>query len=225
MNGVGRKAKTIAEKAGTGSILPVFMQIDAVIFDIGNVLLTFDYTVAEQEILKHTGQDAPPSQEALHPLRMDHETGRISRVDFIKAVREAFSHDGPEDHFMDVWSRIFEVNTPMVEWARSLHQTKPLYLLSNIGCIHHDHIFAEYEFFHTLFRDGVYSYKAGVMKPERTIFELARTQFGVDPSRTLYIDDLIDNVRSAASLGFIGHHYDPLQHDRFVEHTAQLSFA
>jgi putative hydrolase of the HAD superfamily len=200
------------------------MQIDAVIFDIGNVLLTFDYTVAEQKILQQTGLEAPPSQEELHPLRMDHETGRISRADFIRAVRDTFSHDGPEDHFMEIWSRIFEVNAPMLSWARSLHPTTPLYLLSNIGCIHHDHIFEEYDFFATLFRDGVYSYKAGVMKPDPRIFEIAKEQFGVAPERTLYIDDLLDNVKGAESAGFIGHHYDPARHDLFLEKTAKLSF-
>jgi FMN phosphatase YigB (HAD superfamily) len=201
------------------------MKIDAVIFDIGNVLLTFDYTLAEQEILKLTGRETPPSQEELHPLRIDHETGLISRQDFVKAVREAFAHDGPEDHFLDTWSRIFEVNTPMLDWARSLHQTTPLYLLSNIGCIHHDHIFEEYDFFATLFRDGIYSYKAGVMKPERRIFDIARAQFGVDPARTLFIDDLIDNVKSAESAGFISHHYDPARHDLFLKQIATLSFS
>lgn len=199
------------------------MQIEAVIFDIGNVLLTFDYTVAEQEILKHTGRTAPPSQEELHPLRMDHETGLISHADFVKAVREAFAHDGPEEHFLDIWSRIFEVNSPMVEWARSLHGKIPLYLLSNIGSIHHEHIFEEYAFFNTLFLDGIYSYKAGVMKPEPRIFELARIKFGVDPARTLYIDDLIDNVRGAESAGFIAHHYDPKRHEVFLEHTSRFS--
>jgi putative hydrolase of the HAD superfamily len=219
----GGKQKRLPEETRYALFCLTFMQIDAVIFDIGNVLLTFDYTVAEQEILKHTGQGAPPSQDDLHPLRMDHETGRIHRADFIKAVREAFAHDGPEDQFMDVWCRIFEINTPMVEWARLLHPTTPLYLLSNIGCIHHDHIFEEYDFFHTLFRDGIYSYKEGVMKPERQIFEIARTKFGVDPARTLYIDDLLDNVKSAESLGFIVHHYDPNRHDLFLEQTAKLS--
>jgi FMN phosphatase YigB (HAD superfamily) len=200
------------------------MQVDAVIFDIGNVLLTFDYTVAERTILEQTGREAPPSQEELHPLRMDHETGRSSRADFIRAVRDAFAHDGPEEHFMEIWSRIFEVNTPMIEWARSLHPTTPLYLLSNIGCIHHDHIFEEYDFFSTLFRDGVYSYKAGVMKPSPRIFEIARTQFGVTPERTLYIDDLAENILGAESAGFIGHHYDPARHDLFLERAARLSF-
>lgn len=200
------------------------MQLNSVIFDIGNVLLTFDYTIAEQEILKHTGQEAPTSQKDLHSLRIDHETGLIERADFIKAVRKAFAHDGPEDHFLNIWSRIFEVNTPMVEWARALHGRMPLYLLSNIGCIHHDHIFGEFDFFTTLFRDGIYSYKAGVMKPAPAIFEMACTQFGVDPTRTLYIDDLIDNVRSAESMGFIGYHYDPARHDLFLKQMATLSF-
>jgi len=129
------------------------MKIAAVIFDIGNVLLTFDYTVAEQEILRQTGRKSPPTQEKLYPLRLDHETGRIERADFVKAVQDAFSHDGPEEHFLDIWSRIFERNIPMIDWAASIHPHTPLYLLSNIGSIHHDHIFCEYEFFTTLFRD------------------------------------------------------------------------
>ena len=199
--------------------------IDAVIFDIGNVLLTFDYFIAERGLLAHTGREVAPSVEELHPHRMAHESGTISRAEFVKIVREAFAHDGPEDHFMEIWTRIFQVNTPMVDWARSLHGKTPLFLLSNIGCIHHDHIFEEYDFFSTLFRDGVYSYKAGVMKPEKRIFEIAREQFGVDPARTLYIDDLAENVQGALETGFICHHYDPARHDLFEARLGSLSFA
>jgi putative hydrolase of the HAD superfamily len=201
------------------------MKIQAVIFDIGNVLLTFDYFIAERALLSHTGRKAAPSIEELHPHRMAHETGTISKEEFIRVVREAFAHDGPEDHFMELWTRIFQVNTPMLEWARSLHGKTPLYLLSNIGCIHHDHIFEEYDFFTTLFVDGIYSYKAGVMKPETLIFEMAQTQFGVDPSTTLYIDDLEENVRGAESVGFIGHHYDPARHNLFEQRISSLSFS
>lgn len=201
------------------------MKIQAVIFDIGNVLLTFDYFIAERALLSHTGREAAPSIEELHPHRMAHESGTISKEEFIRVVREAFAHDGPEDHFMELWTRIFQVNTPMLEWARSLHGKTPLYLLSNIGCIHHDHIFEEYDFFRTLFVDGIYSYKAGVMKPETLIFEMAQTQFGVDPSTTLYIDDLEENVRGAESVGFIGHHYDPARHNLFEQRMSSLSFS
>jgi FMN phosphatase YigB (HAD superfamily) len=201
------------------------MKFDAVIFDIGNVLLTFDYTVAEQEILKHSGQKSAPSQEELHPLRIEHETGRMRQAEFVKAVQDAFAHDGPEEHFLDIWSRIFEKNLPMIAWAESLHQRIPLYLLSNIGSIHHDHIFEEYEFFTKLFRDGVYSYQVGVMKPDPLIFDIARKQFGVDPARTLYIDDLIDNIRSAEAARFLTHHYDPARHNLFVERVTALTFS
>ena len=200
-------------------------QINAVIFDIGNVLLTFDYFIAERALLSHTGREAAPSIEELHPHRMAHETGTISREEFIRIVREAFAHDGPEDHFVELWTRIFQVNTPMLQWARSLHGKTPLYLLSNIGCIHHDPIFEEYDFFKPLFIDGIYSYKAGVMKPEPRIFEMAQTQFGVDPSTTLYIDDLEENVRGAESVGFIGHHYDPARHNLFEQRISSLSFS
>lgn len=201
------------------------MQIQAVIFDIGNVLLTFDYFIAERALVEHTGIGNPPSVEKLHPHRMDHETGRSTREEFVRIVREAFAHDGPEDHFMEIWTRIFQVNKPMVDWARSLHGRVPLYLLSNIGCIHHDHIFAEYDFFGTLFDDGIYSYKEGMMKPEKGIFELAGTRFGVDPARTLYIDDLPENVQGAGDAGFVTHHYAPARHDLFEARIRSLGFA
>lgn len=199
-------------------------QIQAVIFDIGNVLLTFDYFIAERALVAQTGIGNPPSVEDLHPHRIDHETGRSTREDFVRIVREAFAHDGPEDQFLELWTRIFQINTPMVEWARFLHGKKPLYLLSNIGSIHHDHIFGEYDFFGTLFSDGIYSYREGMMKPDQRIFRLARERFGVNPSATLYIDDLEENVRGAEAEGFIVHHYAPARHDLFLERISRLRF-
>jgi HAD superfamily hydrolase (TIGR01509 family) len=63
------------------------------------------------------------------------------------------------------------------------------------------------------------------MKPEPRIFEMAQTQFGVDPSTTLYIDDLEENVRGAESVGFICHHYDPSRHNLFEQRISSLSFS
>jgi FMN phosphatase YigB (HAD superfamily) len=54
---------------------------------------------------------------------------------------------------------------------------------------------------------------------------MAQTQFGVDPSTTLYIDDLEENVRGAESVGFIGHHYDPSRHNLFEQRISSLSFS
>lgn len=42
------------------------------------------------------------------------------------------------------------------------------------------------------------------IKPDRGIYELALTRFGFEPARTVFVDDHADNVDAAAALGMAG---------------------
>ena len=53
--------------------------------------------------------------------------------------------------------------------------------------------------------DIVVSGRVGLVKPDPAIFELTRDRFGLDPARTVFVDDLPANVEAAQRLGFIGH--------------------
>jgi 2-haloacid dehalogenase len=53
-----------------------------------------------------------------------------------------------------------------------------------------------------LFRGIMISGDVGVAKPDPAIFELFLERFGLDPRRTVYIDDLPRNVAAAGQLGF-----------------------
>jgi len=44
-------------------------------------------------------------------------------------------------------------------------------------------------------------------KPDPRIFQLAVRRFGLDPTRTLYVDDAEKNIAAAARLGFKTHHF------------------
>lgn len=52
--------------------------------------------------------------------------------------------------------------------------------------------------------DIVVSGREGLIKPDPAIFELLRTRFDLDPTRTVFVDDLQANVDAADRLGFIG---------------------
>ena len=182
--------------------------IDAVIFDIGNVLLKFDYMIAARRLMEHNGLSEPPDRARIVAAKDALESGRIDRPEFLRLVRPEFSHTGADADFIAMWEDIFEENKPLTGIASALAANgMPTYLLSNISCIHHEFIFRRYPVFST-FRDGVYSYKAGALKPEAIIFEKAIAQFGVDPARTLYIDDLAENVAAAERAGLRGIVYD-----------------
>lgn len=53
--------------------------------------------------------------------------------------------------------------------------------------------------------DIVVSGRVGLVKPDPAIFELLLDRFGLDPERTLFVDDLPANVDAAERLGIKGH--------------------
>ena len=56
-------------------------------------------------------------------------------------------------------------------------------------------------------RDVIVSGQVGLAKPDPAIFELAASRFGVEPATTLFVDDSLPNIESAAALGFATHHF------------------
>lgn len=58
-----------------------------------------------------------------------------------------------------------------------------------------------------LMRDVLVSGRVHLAKPDPAIFELARERFALDPARTVFVDDSLANIESAATLGFRTVHF------------------
>jgi len=54
-----------------------------------------------------------------------------------------------------------------------------------------------------LLEDVLVSGREGLVKPDPAIFERAAERFGLDPARTVFVDDAPANVEAAARLGFV----------------------
>jgi putative hydrolase of the HAD superfamily len=186
------------------------VKVEAFIFDIGNVLLRFRPGQAE-EALARLGVSAVPDQGVLQDLGLRYERGDLDRAGFLSALRDILGHAGPDEDLTRAWQEIFQPNEPMWRLVEALHGHYPLYLLSNTNCLHHEYVAREYEVFEK-FADGVFSYRAKLMKPEREIFALAIRQFGVEPGSTVYLDDLSANVEAARAAGLRAFQYHPDAH-------------
>ena len=187
--------------------------IEVVIFDIGNVLLKFDYMVAARRLMALNGLIEQPDREPIVEAKAALERGEIDRAEFLRLVKPAFAHQGSDEDFLALWEDIFEENEPMTQLAVQLAERGiPTYLLSNISCIHPEYAFRRSPAFQS-FRGGVFSYKAGALKPESRIYEIAIAQFGVKPGRALFIDDLKENIAAARELGLRGLVYDHRDHE------------
>src|SRR5207302_1674595 len=149
--------------------------IRAFIFDIGNVLLRFDFSTALKQLLARSEPGAQAAPGDWNPIVTVYETGAMERAEFSWRVKEALCYTGTDPEFVSAWQEIFEENHAMTELVRKLHGRYPLYLLSNTSDLHMDYILRTYPVF-KLFTDAVYSYRAKCVKPTREIFETAIRQ-------------------------------------------------
>jgi len=186
--------------------------IQAAIFDIGNVLLLFDYMKAAGRLMERNQLESLPDRGRITAINYRLEIGEISKAEFLSLVRPEFHDTGAESEFVEIWGNIFEENTRMTALARALSRRMPVYLISNIGPIHHEYIFRNFEVF-SIFSGGIFSFEARLMKPDPRCFELAVTKWGVDPAHTLYFDDIAENCAAASAAGFQARHFEPHRED------------
>ena len=187
--------------------------IRAFLFDIGNVLLKFDFSLVLRAVAALS--DVADEIEVLariDRIKWSYEDGQIDRGTFLRGVFDVLGYRGAESEFISAWEQIFTPNPPMFALVEELAPRFPLYLLSNTSEIHRDYVFRTYDIFQR-FSGGTYSYAARTSKPGREIFEAACRAHALDPGTTFFIDDLLPNIETARALGFIAHHYHPEDHE------------
>lgn len=196
--------------------------IRAFLFDIGNVLVRFDFSRALRAVAALS--DVRDEAEALHRMdsaKLGYEDGQISRADFLRETFRILGYRGTEEQFIGAWQGIFTENEPMTSLVRTLHGKFPLFLLSNTNDMHVEGLFRDFPVF-AHFTGATYSHEAKASKPHWPIYEIACRTHGLDPRTTFFIDDLAANIATARELGFHAHHY---HHERHGELLAAVRAA
>jgi len=183
--------------------------IKAVIFDLGNVLIDFDYGRAAARIFKFTRKtpeellrfffesDIPPLFEA----------GGISPQDFFLKVKEEIGLDLGFEDFVPIWNEIFflsEKNDRVNEIARNLKGRYKLAFLSNINILHLDYIRSKFASIVSEFDYPLSSCELGFIKPQEEIYKKALAVLGVSAGEAFYTDDRRELVEGARRLGIKG---------------------
>jgi putative hydrolase of the HAD superfamily len=189
--------------------------IDAVVFDLGNVLLNFDWDIAADRLCARTGRTRRELDDYVvtTPFVTQLGLGQLSMQRFYEIVSRDLGFDGGYDEFARMWSEIFSPNEPMIEMAMALKGRVRQFILSNTNQIHVDYINRVYPFIHE-FDGSVFSHEAGLMKPDPRIYSLALQKFGLVPEHTVFVDDIVANVDSARALGIHAIHYESVEQVR-----------
>jgi putative hydrolase of the HAD superfamily len=182
--------------------------IDAVIFDLGNVLITVDEARAMERMAARTGKTRQQIEQYLvgTPHALELALGKLSKKQFFRSVAKDLGFDGTYDEFALIWSDVFTLIEPMIALAESLKTRVPRLVLSNTNAIHMDYIFQHYTFLND-FDAHVFSHEVGLLKPDAAIYEYALKKYGLAAERTVFLDDLSANVEGARRVGMQAIHY------------------
>ncbi len=190
-------------------------RVEAFLFDLGNVLLPFDYGRTTARIRPYCRVDPTSCSAEIARLSAQHETGAIGEDAFFDALGALLGYTGSQELLLEAWCDIFTVNEAMVEFASGLGSRFKRFALSNIGATHARHIERAYGFLGML--DGrVYSFAAGVMKPDPAIYRHAIESLALNPDATVFIDDKLENVEAGNAAGFFSLHYNAGSHGEFL---------
>jgi len=174
-----------------------------VIFDIGGVLIDFDFERLARELSARTGQDADRlvplfAQDVVHEV----ETGRTGPEEFFRRTMAPVLPGLTYDEWISAWMDNYSINEP--GWAllgEARDSGKTVSLLSNLS--HYNQVAIERKFPH-FFRAthrNFYSYELGLHKPDPRIYRAACEALGVAPDHCFFLDDVEENVEGARGVG------------------------
>lgn len=177
--------------------------IQAVLFDVGGVLLQLDYREAFREL--GLGANAE-TQAAMTTLGSDpdydaFERGWIGEEEYRRRLAIKLGRDIPPERFRALWNGIVgEPFDGVVELLAKLQNRVRVYALTNSNATHMASVRSRFPWLAAL--DGLFSsHELGARKPEPIIFKRALERMGASAPRVLFLDDREENVIAAAAIG------------------------
>jgi HAD superfamily hydrolase (TIGR01509 family) len=175
-----------------------------VVFDLGKVLVDFDYSIAARKIAAQSRISLAEIQVLIAQSRfiVDYETGRVTRREFYDRVREATGFGGTLAEFGEFFADIFTEMPAMTALHAELRgRGIPTYIFSNTNDLAVEHVRRNFPFFANF--DGyIFSYEVGSMKPDGKIYEALEQLAGRRGADIIYLDDRTDNVAGGAAHGW-----------------------
>ena len=175
----------------------------AVIFDLGKVLINFDFKRGYRALegLCPYGAAEIPARLATSDLVERFETGQIEPRDFVMQMSAMLDLTVDYDRFCEIWVSIFTDTLVPESMLAGLAARYRLVLLSNTNAIHFEAIRESHASLLRHFHSLVLSYEAGAMKPNPAIFQAAIARAGCRAEECFYTDDIAAYVQAAQSLG------------------------
>ena len=186
------------------------MNIKAVIFDMGGVLLR---TVDPQPRID-LAQDFSTTRKALENTVFHSETSKASEIGQITDQEHwetVFDHfDVKVEDYLSVYDRFFagdRIDQELLDFIRSISDKVKTGLLSNAWVNARALLDSRFDFI-DVFDISIFSYEVGARKPSATIFQEMLDRLEISAEESIFVDDFPENVAGARAVGLNAIHYE-----------------
>ena len=177
--------------------------IKTVIFDLGKVIIPFDFMRGYQGLEGICGLPVAEIRRriASTDLVQRFETGLVEPEDFVAQLSCLLDLHISYDQFCRIWSSIF-LPDPLIPESllAGLSRRYRLLLLSNTNAIHFEMLERTYPLLRH-FHDKILSHRVRAMKPSPAIYREAIARAGCLPEEIFFTDDIAEYVAGAKREG------------------------
>ncbi len=180
------------------------------VFDLGNTVIRLAYERVMENICKESDVERDELVEIFDMPGgyRDMERGASTFTQFYNFMKERTGYRGNIRQFYELWSNFFDGAMPGMDLL--LDRVRKKYrvaFLSNSNEVHAEVIPIE---FAALFRKDdrfIFSHRFKTAKPDREMFQRALETIGAQAADVVFVDDLVENVLAARSLGILAFQY------------------
>ncbi|MCK9412176.1 MAG: HAD family phosphatase [Prolixibacteraceae bacterium] len=183
--------------------------LENIIFDLGGALLNIDTSQTRTAFarLGWNEGDWKGINQAGNLIFENLEIGLDTPALFREKIRELLPSYPTDAEIDDAWNAmLLDFPIERVNYLTSLKSKYRLFLLSNTNELHFQRFRNIFEgsfgySIDLLFEKCYYSHEIGHRKPNPEAFEVVLADAGLDPGKTLFVDDLKLNTETAEKLG------------------------
>jgi glucose-1-phosphatase len=182
---------------------------DALLFDLGRVVLDIDFNRAVTCWAGHAGCTAAElvARFVREESYRHHEVGRIDDVAYFESLRRSLGIGLSDAQMLEGWNAIFAGEMPGIGplLARASKRL-PIYAFSNTNNAHVEHFSVAYADVLGHFREIFLSSTIGLRKPDADAYDHVVKAIGMPASRIVFFDDSAENIEGARARGLIAVH-------------------
>ena len=199
--------------------------IENIILDLGGVIINLNQELTTKAFQQLFPVDYAEILEKSQTQQFfeKYETNQVSTVEFLQFFK-TFNPFINENQIISAWNKmLLDIPQERIHLIERLSKKYNVYLLSNTNKLHYKAIENQYQniskngTFESLFKKSYLSYRIGLRKPNKEIFEYLLHDANLKPVNTLFIDDSLEHINAALKLNIKAQHLNLNNHQTLTD--------